>query len=254
MLAVEAANHRTNRRAAPPSPPSVSPGQTEPPVAAAARTVILNFHGTGRVRRAVEPGELNCWLESDQLEGTLQMAQCAPHVQFTVDDGNASDFEVILPVLLRLQQTATFFVCSSRLDQPHFLSRSQVRELQACGMHIGSHGHRHQSWRTLADGKLAQELSTSRKQLEDVCGRPVDTAACPFGAYDRRVLAHLRAAGFRTVYTSDGGTARRADWLQPRVTVTRLTSRPELLRLIQFGPTLAESAVLALKTVYKRLR
>jgi hypothetical protein len=61
----------------------------------------------------------------------------------------------------------------------------------------------------------------ARRRLEDVVGGEVVEAACPFGSYDRRVLGELRRAGYRRVYTSDRGPARRGDWLQPRNTVRR---------------------------------
>ena len=55
--------------------------------------------------------------------------------------------------------------------------------------------------------------------LEEVVERPVTEAACPFGSYDRRVVAGLRAAGYRRVYTSDRGTTRPDDFLQARNSV-----------------------------------
>jgi peptidoglycan/xylan/chitin deacetylase (PgdA/CDA1 family) len=66
---------------------------------------------------------------------------------------------------------------------------------------------------------MHEELAESRRRLEDVVQRPVVEAACPFGAYDRRVLGGLRQAGYTHVYTSDRGTAWSNGWLQPRNTV-----------------------------------
>ena len=63
-------------------------------------------------------------------------------------------------------------------------------------------------------------------------------AACPFGSYDRRVLRALRRTGYRHVYTSDRGLARRGDWLQARNTVQRADGA-ELL-----GPILASQGAL----------
>ena len=44
-------------------------------------------------------------------------------------------------------------------------------------------------------------------------------AACPFGSYDRRVIAGLRSAGYHRVYTSDRGTTRPSDFVQARNSV-----------------------------------
>jgi hypothetical protein len=59
----------------------------------------------------------------------------------------------------------------------------------------------------------------AKEVLERALGAPVTEAACPFGAYDRPTLAALRRSGYGRVFTSDRGTARRTDWLQPRNTV-----------------------------------
>jgi peptidoglycan/xylan/chitin deacetylase (PgdA/CDA1 family) len=216
--------------------------------------IILNFHGVGPVPRDMDDGERHCWLDLGFFEAVLDIVRDYPHVRITVDDGNLSDFEVVLPALLHRHLRATFFICSARLNQPLFLSREQVAELLAQGMGIGSHGVEHRSWRHLSDGQLRAELEGSRRVLEAVCGSPVDTAACPFGAYDRRVLKGLRRAGYRTVYTSDGGKAREARWLQARTTVTRRTSLDEIRRLVQEGPGLGRQCMIDLRKLGKRLR
>jgi peptidoglycan/xylan/chitin deacetylase (PgdA/CDA1 family) len=83
-------------------------------------------------------------------------------------------------------------------------------------MEIGSHGMRHRPWRGLDERALDEELLQAKTALEDVVGRPVTRAACPFGAYDRRVIRAARDAGFQHVYTSDRGTTQLADFLQAR--------------------------------------
>lgn len=217
------------------------------------REVILNFHGVGPMLRDVSGGERDCWLETDRFAEILDCVQGAPHVQLTFDDGNASDFEVALPLLLERKLTATFFVCSQRLDQPTFLRRDQVTGLLTRGMRIGSHGAAHVPWRGLPDPVLQEELGGSRAILEQVCGRTVDTAACPFGSYDRRVLAALRRAGYRATYTSDGGTVRDA-WLKARTTVTSSMPVAKVRQLVRSGPAMMTQAGISLRTFLKRQR
>ena len=88
-------------------------------------------------------------------------------------------------------------------------------------MRIGCHGMRHRAWRGLAERDLHEELVEARQVLETIIERPVAEAACPFGSYDRRVLRALDRAGYRRVYTSDGGVARADAWLQARTTIDR---------------------------------
>lgn len=216
--------------------------------------IILNFHGVGPVLRSIDPGERNCWLEQEDFEAALDLAKGQAHVQLTFDDGNASDVELALPALLRRDLRATFFVCSSRLDQPAFLSRAHIRELRARGMDVGSHGAAHVSWRHLTGDRLVEEIEGSRRVLEEACGAPVDAAACPFGAYDRTVLSALRRAGYRRVYTSDGGNASEHQWIRARTTVTRSMPPDAVRRLIQQGPGPWEQASIDIRTFIKRIR
>ena len=215
---------------------------------------ILNLHGVGPVPRDLDDGERDCWLDRDFFEAVLELAKGGPHVRLTFDDGNSSDCEIVLPSLLRRGLQAAFFICSGRLDQPTFLSRVQVRELQSRGMRIGSHGAAHLPWRHLPPGRLREEIVDSRRVLEEGCGVAVDTAACPFGSYDHRVLRGLRRAGYRFVCTSDGGASAGGAWLQPRTTVTRSMTLPAVQRLVHEGIGIREQWAIDVRRLLKRLR
>lgn len=184
------------------------------------RTTILTFHGIGAVQRPLDPGEDEVWLRSEEFAPVLDAA--APHsdcVRLTFDDGNASDVEVALPELRARGMHATFFVVAGKLGENGYLDEGGVRALADAGMGIGCHGMRHRPWRHLADAELHEELVAARAVLERIVERSVDEAACPFGSYDRRVLARLRAAGYKHVFTSDGGWAHPGAWLQGRNTL-----------------------------------
>jgi peptidoglycan/xylan/chitin deacetylase (PgdA/CDA1 family) len=140
------------------------------------------------------------------------------------------------------------------LDQPTFLSAAQVRELQSKGMHIGSHGVDHVSWRRLTRHQLQDDLRTSRVKLGDICGSAVDSAACPFGEYDRVVLGELWNSGYKTVYTSDGGAADGDDWIKPRTTITRGTRLFDLALLVQKGVGRCRQLKIDLHRMIKRVR
>jgi peptidoglycan/xylan/chitin deacetylase (PgdA/CDA1 family) len=215
---------------------------------------ILNFHGVGPVTRPMSQGELDCWLDSDFFEAVLDLVKKHPHVRITVDDGNVSDITHIVPALLARGLDAAFFICAGRLDEPFFVNRDQVRELRRAGMEIGSHGVAHVSWRGLSPQFLRDELESSRRDLEQVCGVPVVEAACPFGAYDRRVLRELRQTGYHRVFTSDGGRAAQGSWIQPRTTVTRLMSIEDVEKIIVEEPRWLQGLTLHAKRLGKSIR
>jgi peptidoglycan/xylan/chitin deacetylase (PgdA/CDA1 family) len=184
------------------------------------RLINLTFHGVGTPPRPLDDGETGVWVGSDAFVAILDAAVGRPDVRITFDDGNASDLEVGLPALTVRGLTATFFVVAGRLGTPGFLDAADLRTLAAAGMTIGNHGMHHQPWRGLDDAALDEELGTARRLIEDAVGAPVDEAACPFGAYDRRVVAGLRRHGYRHAYTSDRGTVAGDEWLQARNTIT----------------------------------
>jgi peptidoglycan/xylan/chitin deacetylase (PgdA/CDA1 family) len=191
--------------------------------------VNLCFHGIGEPRRPLEPGEASYWMAEDQFSQVLDAVRSLPFVRLSVDDGNKSDIEVVLPALVARDMTATFFVLAGRLDNPGSLGGPDVRELHRAGMQVGSHGFSHTPWPELSEGLLDQELVVARQTIAALIDAPVDQAACPLGRHDDATLGRLRELGYARVFTS----ARRAvdpdAWAQPRFSV-RSTDSPATIR------------------------
>ncbi len=91
------------------------------------------------------------------------------------------------------------------------MSPAQVRELDAAGIEIGSHGHRHVTLDTLPFAQAAQQIDTSKAVLEDILGHAVTTFAYPFGYHTGRIKAHLRASGFTSASGVKQGLSHRDD-------------------------------------------
>ncbi|HEY0636031.1 MAG TPA: polysaccharide deacetylase family protein [Pseudonocardiaceae bacterium] len=183
--------------------------------------INLTVHGIGEPVRPLDPGEDGTWVSVGQFERVLDACVGRTDVRITFDDGNSSDLVHGLPMLLERGLTAEFFVLAGRLDEDGRVDADGVRALLDAGMGVGSHGWDHVDWRRLDEDGARRELTEAGRVLSEVCGRPVDRVAVPFGSYDRRVLRRLRRAGVRRVYTSDGGPARPDAWLQPRTSLRR---------------------------------
>ena len=214
---------------------------------------ILNFHCIGKPKRVMDDGEADFTVEPQQFVEILDAVSGRTDVQLTFDDGNRSDVAEVLPELQRRGLRAQFFICSGRFGMPEFLDHHDVRELRRAGMSLGSHGMDHVPWRRLEQPGIEREIFQAKQALEQVLEVPIDTAACPFGAYDRRALTALRAAGFRRVYTSDGGRASSNDWLTARNTVRRDDSAESIERLLN-ASTAAVPLVPRVKRWIKRWR
>jgi len=212
--------------------------------------VNLCFHGIGAPERDLEPDEDRYWVTEEQFGELLEAAGREPRMRLTFDDGNASDAEIALPALRRAGLTASFFVVADRIGKRGSLTAGQLRELSQAGMTIGNHGLRHRSWRSLDERALEEELGEARATIAEASGRAVDEASCPFGEYDRRVLAALRERGFRRVYTVDEAPAPPDAWLQARYTIRSTDTPASLERLLGARNDLVAS----LRTAVKRWR
>jgi peptidoglycan/xylan/chitin deacetylase (PgdA/CDA1 family) len=218
------------------------------------RVLIVTFHGVGYPGRRLDDGESTVWLSADGFTRMLDAVAARVDVRITIDDANASDVEVVMPELLRRGRIGWFFLPAGRIGERGFVDVVQARELVAAGMVVGSHGMRHRPWAGLSDAELRAEIVDSKHLLEDVVGRPVYDAACPFGAYDRRALETLREAGYLHVYTSDRGVARPDRWLLPRNTVHVGDTPDDVLSEAARDPGMFGSLARAARMTVKRWR
>jgi len=179
------------------------------------------FHGIGTPGPDVESDAEPYFVSRDIFLALLDDIVQHPAVDLTFDDGYASDLDIAMPALTERGLSARFFPLAGRLGSRGYMDRDGVRELASAAMTVGSHGMRHRSWRGLDATSAEEELVVARAQLAEAAGQRVTSAACPFGSYDRRVLAALRGHGYTQVFTSDRRRARAGDWLQPRYSVHR---------------------------------
>lgn len=218
------------------------------------RSVVVNFHGVGDPLRAFAPGEDAVWLTRAAFEAALDVVAPRADVRITIDDGNVSDLTIAVPALHARRLTATFFLPAGLLGRPGFLDAAQARELADAGMTVGSHGMLHRAWTGVSQDELDREIVGARDQLEQILGRPVREAACPFGAYDHRALRALRLAGFERVFTSDRGATRADAWLQARNTIHVGDRIEDVERIVTCRTGAFASAARSLRLAVKRWR
>ena len=130
-------------------------------------------------------------------------------VVLTFDDGYASHFEIVVPLLLRYRFTGTFFITTNRIGRPGYLTWEQLRKLVFLGMEIGAHGLSHQPLTSLSIPALQEELATSKRLLEERLGIPVRALAAPGGFWNTRVTEAAQRTGYDAVWISTIGTNGR---------------------------------------------
>ena len=127
-------------------------------------------------------------------------------VVLTFDDGHASHFELVAPLLVRYRFTGTFFVTTGLLGRPGSMTWEQLRKLVFLGMEIGSHGATHRPLTTLSLNEVVEELTTSKALLEQRLGVPIQAMAAPGGFWNKTVADASRQAGYEAVWVSTIGT------------------------------------------------
>jgi len=195
------------------------------------RIVHICFHGIGVPGADVAAADEDYFVSEKLFRTVLDEIRDRPEVELSFDDGYASDIEIALPAMTARGLRARFFPLAGRLGKRGYLSADAVGEITSAGMTIGSHGMTHRSWRGMSSDVQQEELVAARDILATAAGCAVDTAACPFGAYDRGVLRALRAQGYTAVFTSDRRRAAPGAWLQPRYSV----HRDDTLQAIRVG-------------------
>lgn len=152
-------------------------------------------------------------------------------VAITFDDGLESVYRHAAPVLARLGYPATVFLVtafvgrdSSWPGQPPWaagrplLGWREARELSAAGLGFGAHTMTHPDLTRVSPAEAAEEIRGAKDAIQQELGRPVESFAYPYGAYDRTVR-ELAMAHFTVACSTRLGsaTARSDAWALPRV-------------------------------------
>lgn len=136
-------------------------------------------------------------------------APSRPAVLLTFDDGWREVITLGGDLLRERRMQAIVFVTTDFLGRPHCLSRSALASIDAKTFHIGSHAVSHKMLSPMPDSAIRTELADSKKILEDILSREVDSISIPNGAVDARVRRIAAECGYRLVFDSDVRLNRR---------------------------------------------
>jgi len=149
----------------------------------------------------------------------------------TFDDGFDDLYEYAFPLLAQAHTPAVVYLVSDlhedgwrRRKSPNplkLLGWPHIREMAEAGITFGSHTCTHARLTECSGQELRREVVDSRKAIADQLGSEVRHFCYPFGAYDDRVVAAVREAGYVTACTTvRGAVPHGADPLRlPRLTI-----------------------------------
>jgi peptidoglycan/xylan/chitin deacetylase (PgdA/CDA1 family) len=171
----------------------------------------------------------------------------------TIDDGLADAADTAAPALLRYGLPATFFVPSAFVgataswlrDEDSLrpmLSWSALADLEHAGFEIGSHGKHHLAADVNPLEIVRSDAAESRTDLEQRLGRTVSSFAYPFGYHTARARQAVCELGFAQACIVGDLSARTSDdrWGLPRLQVVQGTTPEELLKMIEWRPSVLD--------------
>lgn len=157
----------------------------------------------------------------DALQGLSDPAAVpARSVLVTFDDGYRSLLELGRDVLSALGCPAVVFVPTAFVGGVNSFDEGvsepleplctwdELRELEAAGVSVQSHGLRHQHFSCIDGPTMQDELRISKRTLEDELARPVDMFAFPYGDGGRNptlVAKALERCGYAAACLYGGG-------------------------------------------------
>ena len=122
----------------------------------------------------------------------------------TFDDGYSDFATVAAPLLTRYSIKATVFVPTGLLENPGYLSWSNIASLAQSGFYFGNHTWSHQNLGTSLE-KIKKEVDTAKLQLTDHGQDPFKVFAYPYGTISQRASGYLRQSGYQLAFTTIPG-------------------------------------------------
>lgn len=135
----------------------------------------------------------------------------------TFDDGFQNVLEHGLAILSRHKMPAIQFIVSGYIGRQNdwdiakgdaaerLMDAAQIREWLEAGHEIGSHSMTHPNLKTLSAAEAREEISSSKKSLEDQFGVAVRHFCYPFGGWTPQVRDIVVEAGYQTSCTVEFG-------------------------------------------------
>ena len=141
----------------------------------------------------------------------------------TFDDGYVNVLRYGLEALAAANFTAIQFLPANLLGKCNewdvglgeapepIMDAGRVREWISAGHEIGSHTLSHPHLTQIPPARAREEISASRKKLEDLFGKRISHFCYPYGDWNEVVRDLVNEAGYATACTTDTGMNTAAD-------------------------------------------
>ena len=139
----------------------------------------------------------------------------------TFDDGYVDFYKNAYPVLKRYGYPSTVFIVSGLVGKDNvwdsrnenftkpMMDWKMIIEIRRNGVQIGSHTRTHPELTRISSDEQNNEISASKKDLEERLNHPIDTFCYPGGDHNDQVKEAVKIAGYRYAVTTQRGHVER---------------------------------------------
>jgi len=158
-------------------------------------------------------------------------------VGITFDDGYRNNLTEALPVLQEFGFSATCYIISQMIGgvnewdldkgipENPLMDKAEIQHWIDGGMEIGSHTRNHKQLTECPRDTAIQEVTKSKKELEQQYSTPIDHFCYPYGQMNESIQKIAESARYLTATTVSRGRTQSEDSLLrlPRVPITHHT-------------------------------
>jgi peptidoglycan/xylan/chitin deacetylase (PgdA/CDA1 family) len=167
------------------------------------------------------------------------------------DDGTSDHHEVVFPILQKSDCQGVFFVPTSKLNKPGYMTNAQVRELATAGHVIGFHSHEHQRLDLSSPDEIRRQVTLSLQIINDITGTKPLIFAPPGGYINSRIREATLELGVPAIRTMRWGYNKKLDLTSlETIPINRHTSDKKFLNILESHDS---SLLYAGKETLKRL-
>lgn len=158
------------------------------------------FHNWSQIMRFVD-NHINIGKEMNIQYDSLKLTR-KPLVTFMFDDGNDTDYDIMLPIFAANNEVAVSAIIPNRVGDANMMSWNEIGNLADTGWEIASHSYHHYQLDTCSLTVVIREMENSRDTIE-AHGIQCNNFAWPFTAHNVETRA-LAARFFRCARAGGG--------------------------------------------------
>ncbi len=156
----------------------------------------------------------------DQLYQYLNTGSALPSkpIMLTFDDTDLDQYTLAAPQMKKYGFKGVYFIMTVSLGRPHYMTKTQVKELSDNGHVIASHTWDHHNVKKFQGQDWVTQIDKPTKKLEEITGKPIKYFAYPFGLWNEQAIPELKKRGFVAAFQ----LSEKRDAIEPLFTIRRL--------------------------------